>query len=109
MILREPLPKNCGGCDLVFELGIDFVEADVGGAAGGEAAVGVEGDAIGREIFEGRFDAGDNGGGGVDLAGLAAYAAEANLDVLGQLLEDGHVAGAGGGELHGDVGDFEAA
>ena len=51
----------------------------------------------------------DDGVGGVDLAGLAAHAAEADFDVLGKLLEDGHVAGAGRGELHRDVADFEAA
>src|SRR5437879_6624786 len=84
-----------GGGDLVFKLRIDFVEADVGGAAGGEAAVGIEGDAVGREVFQGGFDTGDDGFGGVDLAGLAAYAAEADLDVLGKFFEDGHVTGAG--------------
>ena len=41
------------GCfDFVFELGVDLVEADVGGGAGCEAAVGVECDAIGWEKFE---------------------------------------------------------
>ena len=61
------------------------------------------------EVLQGGFDALDDRLGGVDLAGLAAHAAEADLDVLGELLEDGHVAGAGGGELHGDVADLEAA
>src|SRR5438876_4750612 len=93
--------------DLVLELGIDLVETDVGGAAGGEPTIWVEGDSRGRQIAEGRFDAGDNRVGGVDLAGLAAHTAQANLNVLGKLLEDGHIASAGRGELHRDVADLK--
>src|SRR5437762_2793836 len=72
--LHKPFAKLLCRGDFVLELDIDLVEADVGGAAGGEAAVGVERDALGRQVFEGRFDAGNDGFRRIDLAGLATYA-----------------------------------
>ena len=40
----------CGG-GFVFEFGVGFVDGDVGGGSGGESAVGVEGDAVGGDVF----------------------------------------------------------
>src|SRR5262245_2889588 len=103
----EALTKAVGGGDFVLELGVNLVEADVGGGAGGEAAVGVKGDARTVQVFECGFDAGDDGFGSVDVAGLAGDAAEADLDVVGELFEDGHVAYAGRSEFHRDMANVE--
>ncbi len=58
--------------------------------------------------MEGRFDAGDNFIGRINLAGITANAAKAYLKILAQILEYGHVARAWGGEFHGEMIHFQA-
>ncbi len=93
---------------LVRQLGGNFLEADLGGGSRSEATVGIQGDAGGGKVLEGRFDAGDNFIGRINLAGITANAAKAYLKILAQILEYGHVARAWGGEFHGEMIHFQA-
>ena len=48
---RVLLPQSPRRFDFVFALFVDFVDAYFGAGAGGEAAVGVEGDALGGQVL----------------------------------------------------------
>ena len=52
--------QSMRGLHLVLQLGGDFLEADLGGGAGGKAAVGIQGDAVRVKVLEGGIDARDN-------------------------------------------------
>ena len=57
----------------------------------------------GARNCSGLAHAADDRLGGVDLPGRHVHAAEADLEILAQLAEDGHVAGLRRGELHREV------
>ena len=93
--------QQSGGLYFVAEFLVDLVDADVGGRAGSEAAVGVECDAGRFEKLHGLLDAGDDGLRRIDNARLCRDAAETYFEIVPQSFEHGHVAGAGCGEFHG--------
>ena len=85
------------GLDFVFQLGVDFVEADLGGGSGSEATVWVQGNKSRVEELEGSLDAGDYFISRIDLAGITTDATEADLEVFAQIFKHSHVAGSRGG------------
>ena len=96
------------GLDFVFQLGGDFVEADLGGGSGSEATVWVQGNTSRVEELEGNLDAGDYFIRRIDLAGITTDATEADLEVFAQIFKHSHVAGSRGGEFHGEMVHLQA-
>ena len=96
------------GLDFVFQLGGDFVEADLGGGSGSEATVWVQCNTSRGEELEGSLDAGDYFIRRIDLAGITTDATEADLEVFAEVLEHGHVARSRGGEFHGEMVHLQA-
>ena len=95
--------QSMRGLDFVFQLGGDFVEADLGGGSGSEATVWVQGNTSRVEELEGSLDAGDYFISRIDLAGITTDATEADLEVFAQIFKHSHVAGSRGGEFHGKM------
>ena len=91
------------GLDFVFQLGGDFVEADLGGGSGSEATVWVQGNTSRVEELEGSLDAGDYFIRRIDLAGITTDATEADLEVFAQIFKHSHVARSRSGEFHGKM------
>ena len=99
--------RRCG--DFVLKLGVNLVEAHFGGRTGGKTAIGIERDSRRRKILERRLDSLDDRLDRIDLARLTTDAAQTDLNMLWQLLEDRHVARAGRCEFHRDVANLQAA
>lgn len=70
---------------------------------GGEAAIGIQSDALWREELQRLAHAGDDSFRAVDMPWRDIHAIEADVQVLAQLAEDGHVPCLRGGELHGEM------
>src|SRR5262245_38907487 len=85
------LAQLLGGLDLVAQLRVDLVEVDVRARARGEAAVGIEADALGVDDSHRPLHAGADGLDAVHDARRHADAAQADREIAAQLREHAHV------------------
>src|SRR5688500_15627440 len=80
--LREVVPQSTGSFHFVLQLLVNLVDADLRRGTGGEAAIGVEGDALRGQILQRFLHAAVDLFGAVDHAGLRADAAESDFEIL---------------------------
>src|ERR1044072_4128543 len=93
-------PQQAGRVGLGLELEIDLVKVDLGGRAGGEAAVGVDGNAALVDARQGTLDPAREDRRGLRHPRRHVDDAEPDLEVFAQAAQALEVVGAGCGELH---------
>ena len=91
--------ENPGGGRLRLELGVGLVDGNIGRAARGEAAIGIQPDPFGVDMVKRLLHAPGHPLGRLDLGGSAVHAAETDAAVVRELTQDAEIAGHGDGEL----------